>query len=557
MSIAQELENSIDIVELVSKYTKLKKVGANYKSLCPFPWHNEKTPSFVVSPAKQLGYCFGCHRWGWPLKFIMDIENCSFKEALEILANITGRTDLNLHVSQKEIEKERNIFSLHKDISSYYEGALKNNPEATSYLEKRGIGAKERSDFLFWFADSGHRLLASLREKNYKDSDIEESKVFLDIKKAKDKFLGRIIFPIQNIRGDIVAFAGRIIGSWEPKYLNSPATKIYDKSAILYGLYQAKKEIIEKDFVIICEGYMDVISLHKAGYKNTVCVSGTALTEKQVDILKRLTHKFYLCFDNDGAWEKATRASIETLKNKGIEVHIIILEWGKDPDEILEKNSDFEALIKKALSPVWFFLQKEKGNTGSIEDKKKMLRLMLDSLKNYQDNVEKDFYIKEIAERLDINIKIVYDTFNRIRFQKNTSENYEKISFSSEDILIAHLLSYPEVWKNLKEKIVFFEETSPFFQEIIKNPKNIDSLELSKKELLRWLALQIEEKMKTTNKESLKESKEKVIAKINSDIFKKESKKLREALEKDKSDIESLQKYNELLLKAKKYKIKT
>lgn len=487
----------------------------------------------------------------------MDIENCSFKEALEILANITGRTDLNLHVSQKEIERERNIFSLHKDISAYYEGALKNNPEAMNYLEKRGIREKERSDFLFWFADSGYRLLASLREKNYKDSDIEESKVFLDITKAKDKFLGRIIFPIQNIRGDIVAFAGRIIGAWEPKYLNSPATKIYDKSAILYGLYQAKKEIIEKDFVIICEGYMDVISLHKAGYKNTVCVSGTALTEKQIDILKRLTHRFYLCFDNDSAGEKATKASIETLKNKWVEVRIILIEWGKDPDEVLEKKKDFWIFIEKALSPVWFFLKKENGNIGSIEDKKKMLHTMLDSLKNYQDNVEKDFYIKEIAERLDINIKIVYDTFNRMRFQKTEKEDFEKVSFSPEDIAIAYLLCYPHIWKQLQENLVFFDKTSPFFQDIIQNPKNIDKLELSKKEILRWLALEIEEKMKTANEETLQESIEKIIGKINSDIFKKESKKLVSALEKDKNDIISLQKYNELLIKAKKYKIKT
>gem|GEM_PF-829311 len=219
----------------------------------------------MASPSKQIAYCFGCHRGGGPLKFIMDIENCEFKEAVDILAQITGKKDINFTGSRKDIENEKDIFSLHNDIVKYYKNALSQNKEVIRYLtEKRGMKQEQIEAFNIGFAESGHDLYRYLEEKNYKDTLIEETKIFIDLKNKKDKFLGRIIFPIQNLRGDIIAFAGRIINTGEPKYLNSPATKMYDKSAILYGLYQGKKEIIEKDFVIICEGYLDVIALHTA-----------------------------------------------------------------------------------------------------------------------------------------------------------------------------------------------------------------------------------------------------------------------------------------------------
>ncbi|NUJ97283.1 DNA primase [Candidatus Gracilibacteria bacterium] len=558
LSIIQELEDSIDIVELVSKYAKLKKTGANYKALCPFPGHNEKTPSFVVSPGKQIAYCFGCHRGGGPLKFIMDIENCEFKEAVDILAQISGRKDIKFGNSKKEIENEKDIFSLHQDIVNYYKKALFENKEILKYLEERGMKEEQMKIFNIGFADSGHNLYRHLEEKNYKETLIEEAKIFSDLKTRKDKFLGRLIFPIQNLRGDFVGFAGRIIKVGEPKYLNSPATKIYDKSAILYGLYQGKKEIIEKDFVIICEGYMDVISLHQAGYKNTVCVSGTALTEKQIEILKRLTHKFYLCFDNDDAGEKATRLSIENLKNKGIEVKIIKLENGKDPDEIIKNGINFQEFIDNALSPIGFLIQNNKTNLKSLEEKKIFLKEVLEVLKSYSDNVEKDFYIKEIATKLDINIKIVYDEFNKLRFKKEEGNDaINSQNYSYEQVAIAYILAYPQ-YKNIwQEKILFLHKMPPSFSQILTNEKNTESLPLEEKELLRGLSFEIEEKNKNSNEEMIINSIEKIIEKINISLFKEESSRLKSLMQKDKNDINTLTQYNELLIKAKKYKIKT
>ncbi len=560
MSIIQELEDSIDIIELVSKYAKLKKTWANYKALCPFPWHSEKTPSFVASPSKQIAYCFGCHRGGGPLKFIMDIENCEFKEAVDILAQITGKKDINFAGSRKDIENEKDIFSLHNDIVKYYKKALSQNKEVIRYLtEKRGMKQEQIEAFNIGFAESGHDLYRYLEEKNYKDTLIEEAKVFIDLKNKKDKFLGRIIFPIQNLRGDIIAFAGRIINTGEPKYLNSPATKMYDKSAILYGLYQGKKEIIEKDFVIICEGYLDVIALHTAWYKNTVCVSGTAFTEKQIEILKRLTHKFYLCFDGDGAGEKATRLAIELLKNKGIEVHIITLHWGKDPDEVIKNWMNFQDFIDKALSPIGFLLNKNETNISSIEEKKVFLKEILEVLKNYSDNVEKDFYIKEIAQKLDINVKIVYDEFNKLRFKKEEKEEIQKeIShYSYEEIAIGYILCYPQHKNIWKEKIAFPEKIPHSFSKLLDDEKKIENLPIEEKELLRWISLEIEEKNKSFTEEMILFSIEKIIEKINISLFKKESLRLKEIMQKDKDNINVLKDYNELLIKAKKYKIKT
>lgn len=557
MSIVDELESSIDIVELVSKFVRLKKAGANYKACCPFPGHNEKTPSFVVSPSKQLAYCFGCHKWGGPLKFIMDIENSEFKEAIQTLAQITGKTDISFHTSQKEIEEEKSIYSLHGDIVKYYKKALQNNPKIVDYLKKRGITESDIETFHLGYADSWIDLYHFLSEKWYKNNIIEESKVFIDINSKKDKFTGRIIFPIQNNRGDFVWFAGRIIESWEPKYLNSPATKIYDKSSILYWLFQWKKEVVDKNYVIICEGYMDVIALHRAGFKNTVCVSGTALTEKQIDTLKRFTNKYYLCFDNDNAGQKATATSIELLKNKGIEIKIIQMENGKDPDELIKSGGDFSHFIDIALTPIGYALKTSIFSVHSIDEKRKTLKEVLETIKAFTDDVEKDFYIKEVAQLLEINIKIVYDEFNKIKNSRDTNEALKDKSYSLETVCSAYIITFPSCTGIFEEKIIFKNKLDPKIIALMQNPKAIDTFDIETKETIRWASLEIEEETRVFTEDKIKESIEKLIEKLNISLFKIEAEKLKNALTKNENDMESLMRYNELIKIAKKYKIKT
>ncbi len=494
MWIVEELENSIDIVELVSKYAKLKKSGANYKAVCPFPGHTEKTPSFMVSPAKQLAYCFGCHKWGGALKFVMDIENMEFKEALQILAQMTWKK-LDWFDNEK-YKVQKNIYGLYKDAVSYYKKALENNPEAQKYLFDRWLKKEDFEKFHFGFSDSGIALYNYLKEKWYEDSQIFDSKIFVDIKNRKDKFIWRIIFPIQNLRWDFVAFTARILSSGEPKYLNSPASELYDKSEILYWLFRAKKSIVDNNFVVIVEGQMDAISLQSAWFENTVAISWTALTEKHLTVLKRLTHKFYLSFDGDSAWAKATKLALETIKNKGFEVRIINIPKDSDPDDLLKKGEDFEDYIKNALSPIGYYIDKSNFDITSIEDKKKLMLELLEILKSYSDPIEKDFYLKEIWNKLWIKDYIIYDSFNRVNRQKvkfwvKEQEKQKIQKFSIEEIAIWYIISDENNKKVFLDNIIFKDQLNNDLVKILEDKENLEKFTLEKKDRLKAVSMKI------------------------------------------------------------------
>ncbi len=554
MSFIDELENSIDIVELVGRYTKLKKAGANYKALCPFPGHSEKTPSFVVSPAKQIGYCFGCHKGGGPVKFIMDMENCEFREAVQILGNITGREIQGFTENKEKIQIKKNLYSLYKDATNYYKASLEKHPEVKKYLMDRGLTQKDITDFHFWYADSGIALYNYLKEKWYSDQLIEQSHIFLNIQTKKDKFIGRVIFPIQNLRWDFVAFAGRILWKWEPKYLNSPASDIYDKSSILYGLYTARTSITKKDYVIITEWYMDTIALHRAWFFQTVAVSGTALTEKHITILKRLTHKIYLCFDNDKAGEQATRNSLEILKNKWLEVKIIMLTGKqKDPDEFLEAWGDFDACIEQALSPISFFIEKNTHKLESLDEKKKFLSEVLDIIKHYSDPVEQDMYIKELAVQSDTPTSILYELFKKTKQAKaDTQTPIETPHISSEDIIIAYLLHQPNNTINT-DAFLFTQWLSNELQKVLQN----------KEAFTKHLPLWAREKYKAlyfleSEKHPIPEEEEKYLGKLvyqtNRNSYKQLSEHYKQLL--SKGDNKALEEYSQILRTAKKHHIK-
>lgn len=557
MTLIDELENSIDIVDLVWKYSKLKKVGSNFKCLCPFPGHSEKTPSFVVSPSKQIAYCFGCHKGWWPVKFIMDIENCEFKEAIEMLWNLTWVKIqwFENKRSDETIRSEKNLYTLYKDVTNYYKSSLSKYKEIKDYVLDRWLNEESIDIFSLGYSDDWVNLYNYLREKSYSDEVIQESQIFLDVWRRRDKFIWRLIFPIKNHRWDTVWFAWRIIKTGEPKYLNSPASNIYDKSNILYGLFEARQEITKKDFVIITEGYMDTISLHQYGFKNTVAVSWTALTEKHISLIKRLTNKIYLCFDNDKAWEQATRLSLELLKNKWFEVRIIILEWWKDPDELLKSWVDFNEFIEKAVSPVVFYIKKTEFDIKSLDDKKNALKLILEILKSYSDNIEKDFYIKEISNLLDIPTKLIYEELNKIPNKKENLWWEVKIQLTSQDLALAYIIINKDYISIFEKELIFLDYIDMTLQEALKNSNFLDNLSLEKKEFYRWLALELEERMETFTVDKIKDDIKKVCLKINWDIFKVESQKLKDIFQTDKNNIEALIKYNTLLKKAKEVKI--
>ena len=553
MWIVEELESSIDIVQLVWKYTKLRKSWANFKAVCPFPGHNEKTPSFMVSPSKQLAYCFWCHKWWWALKFIMDIENIEFKDALPILAEAAGKKLEWYNFKENKIQK--NIYSLYRDATNYYKQALKNNPEIIKYLYERWLTNQDIEKFNFWYADSGIWLYNYLKEKWYEDSIILDSKIFVDLKNRKDKFIARIIFPIQNLRWDFVAFTARIVWKGEPKYLNSPATAWFDKSSILYWLYQAKSEIVKKDFVIITEWQMDTISMHSHWFTNTVAISWTALTEKHLTILKRLTHKIYLCFDWDSAWTKATKLALETIKNKDLEVKIINLEQWKDPDDLLKSWEDFQKYIDNALSPIWYYIEKSDFNLNSIEDKKKLLVELLQIIKSFSDPIEKDFYLKEISSKLNITESIVYDAFNRLRLERTKKTTQPKTIISSEEIAIWFLLLGNSEFKEIfNENIIFKEAISKDLTKILEDSKNIDSFPLEKKEKYKAISMKIEVDNTDKTPEHIKDEIKKIIQKINIESYKKITEMLKEKM--NKWDDNAFLQYTEIVKTAKKYNLK-
>lgn len=553
MSSIEELESSIDIVELVKRYTALKKAWTNYKALCPFPGHNEKTPSFVVSPSKQLAHCFWCHRWWGPIKFIMDVENCEFREALEILSSITW-VKLKWYDAKKEKIK-KNIYSAYKDSVSYYRNNLEKYPDILAYLKSRWLTQESIDKFNLWYSDSWLELYNYLIWKWVEHTLIEKTWIYVDINSKKDKFLARVIFPIQNRRWDFVAMAWRVIWNAMPKYINSSASDIYDKSSTLYGLFQARNEITKKNAIIITEWYMDCIALHQAGFKNTVCVSGTALTEKHIWIIKKLTSRIYLCFDWDKAWADATNLSIEMLKNKDLEVKIINLWKYKDPDEAIKDDFDFENAIRTALTPIGYFL-KDIKNTDSLLEKKEYLQKSLDILKNYQNNVEIDFYLKEISQILDIKLEVVYSEFKRTKLAKreNIWIKNNAWNITSQEMIIWIILQYPDYFEFIKENISFREFLNDDLQNILENwIEIINNFEINKKNKYKALssqeeALEIQAQLEWSsvkNEEAIKSIILKTIKKLNWDIL---SEAKNELTEKIKSgDLEALKKYNELL----------
>lgn len=556
MGVVEDLEWAIDIVDLVWKYSKIKKAGTNYKGLCPFPGHSENTPSFMVSPAKQIWYCFGCHRGGWAVKFIMDIENCEFKEALDILSNITGKS-INNNFDAEKHKAQKNIYSLYKDATNYYQSALTRYPEMKKYLMERWFNDESIQNFHLGYADSWLELYNYLKSKWYDNKLIEDSKIFIDVSRKKDKFINRIVFPIQNARWDIVAFTGRIIWDGEPKYLNSPASDYYDKSNILYGLFTARHTITKLDYVIVTEWNPDVIAMQQYGFFNTVAVSWTALTDKHLTLLKRLTHRIYLCFDNDKAWDNATKLSLENMKNKWFEVKIISLTGWKDPDEILKSWVDFNPYIEKALTPIGYYIKKAKFDPSNLDEKKKLLAELIGIVKSYSDNIERDYYLKEIANLLNLNTKIVYDLFNRARISWTTDDNskLKSVNVSSEDTAIWYILNKPEYLEILKKEIIFPDAIWKSLQNILWQwITYLNTLELSEKERYKGIALKIEMDNKHKTEEHNTQEVEKLVLWINREIYKNRVEILKNKI--SAWDASALQEYSSLVKIAKSHGIK-
>ncbi len=409
--IVEEVRSRSDIVDVISHYVNLQKKGSQYFGLCPF--HNEKTGSFSVSPQKQMYYCFGCGAGGNVFSFLMNYENMTFKEAVEELAQRAGVTLPQREMTYQErqrADRRSRLFEINKEAAAYYYKMLRSDAgkQALEYFTKRELTPDTMHKFgLGCTSKYSDSLYKYLRDKGYEDDILKDcGLITIDEKRGgHDKFWNRAMFPIFDANGKVVAFGGRVMGDGEPKYLNSPETEIFNKSKTLFGLYFARKT--RREQFILCEGYMDVISLHQVGFDNAVASLGTALTEGHAGILKRYVKDVYLSYDSDGAGQKAALRAIPILKSAGISCRVINMSPYKDPDEFIKNlgAEEYEKRIQNAENSFMYQIRMLQGKYDMTDPEKKSdfqkeaARMIVTE---FPTQLERENYTESVAARFNI-----------------------------------------------------------------------------------------------------------------------------------------------------------
>ena len=419
--VVEEVRMKNDIVDVISGYVKLQKKGSNYFGLCPF--HNEKSPSFSVSPSKQMYYCFGCGAGGNVITFVMEYENYSFMEALQMLADRAG-----VALPKQEYSKEAKeaadlrtaLLEINRMAANYYYYQL-TNPQGEAgyrYLRDRQLSDDTIRHFGLGFANkTSDDLYRYLRAKGYDDRILKETGlVTIEERGAHDKFWNRVMFPIMDVNNRVIGFGGRVMGAGEPKYLNSPETKLFDKSRNLYGLNYAR--LSREKYILICEGYMDVIAMHQAGFTNAVASLGTAFTTQHAALLKRYTDKVVLTYDSDGAGTKAALRAIPILRDVGISIRVLNMQPYKDPDEFI-KNMGAEAFrerIEQARNSFLFEIDVMKRNyeMEDPEQKTEFYNQVAKKLCEFPEALERDNYLEAVSREFFINYEDLKRLVNRM-----------------------------------------------------------------------------------------------------------------------------------------------
>jgi len=498
-SSSEEIKNKLDIVEVIGQYVKLKKTGANYRGLCPF--HKEKTPSFFVSPSRQIWHCFGCSLGGDIFSFIMKIENIEFKEALKILAQKAG-VELAYENPQVRSQKQR-IIDVNKAAVEFFEQNLWKEKDVISYLLKRGLKEETIKEFhLGWASDEWNQLSNFLKKKGFKANEILASGLAISKNTdIYDRFRSRIIFPIEDSSQNIVGFTGRIFQSKTSlktirdiekigKYINSPQTLIFDKSKILYGLSKSKSYLRSEGNTLLVEGQMDFLSAWQSGIKNMVATSGTALTPYQLNILKRYNDTLVLGFDMDEAGEKAAERGIELALSKEFNVKILRLPQGKDlADFLIDKKNkaNIRNLVSKAEAIMDFYFSRaqNEGDKTNIDGKKAIASYFLPKIQKLNNVLDKSFWINKLSRFINIPEQVLEDELNRSQKGGDeliVDENESLYQFpaaqlrSRIDGIAERIISFLIKTPSLKKEASNYEEYFPEnFQTILKVIKNISS----------------------------------------------------------------------------------
>jgi DNA primase len=431
MDQLEEIKRKIDIVELINNYVPLKKAGRNFKALCPF--HSEKTPSFMVSPERQIWHCFGaCNEGGDVFKFLMKIENLDFGEAVRELAKKAGVKLTRFQPSEDERNKQL-LYEINHLAAEFYHFLLLNHPsgkKALDYILGRGIKKESLLLFKVGFAPDSWRSLQAylVGKKGYKIQDLE--RVGLIIKSQRgdfyDRFRNRLIFPLKDYRGNVRGFAGRLLGqeAKEAKYVNTPETPLYHKSELLFGLLEAKEEIKKKDQAVLVEGELDMISSFQVGVKNVLAIKGSALSELQVKLISRFTQNLVLALDQDLAGDQAARRGIETAEAGEMVIRVVESKEGKDPDEIAQKNPAlWRELVKKAI-PVYDYLLDsafKRFDAKTIEGKKKISEEFILVLAKINNEIVREHYVRELANRLQVSEEAIAKEIEKTKASQRES----------------------------------------------------------------------------------------------------------------------------------------
>lgn len=486
--LIEEIRQRNDIVDVISGYVKLQKKGSSYFGLCPF--HNEKSPSFSVSRQKQMYYCFGCGAGGNVITFIMEYENYTFAEAVRLLAERAGVDIPEMEYSKEAKQKadlKATLLEINKLAAKYFYAQLKTEhaKHAHTYLTRRGLSEETITGFGLGYSNKySDDLYKYLKTKGYSDELLVKAGLISASEKGVyDKFWNRVMFPIMDANNRVIGFGGRVMGEGEPKYLNSPETEIFDKSRNLYGLNRARTS--RKSYFLICEGYMDVIALHQAGFTNAVASLGTAFTPGHAALIKRYVNEVYLTFDSDSAGTKAALRALPILKEAGITAKIIRMDPYKDPDEFIKNlgAEAFEERINKARNGFLFSLEvlERDYDMNSPEGKTNFFNEAARRLTEFEEEIERDNYIEAVAEKYHISIeslrKLVAKTAIKIGQatpatkpkQANGHERgKEDGNLQSQKILLTWLIENEQIFKQIKKYITPQDFTKELYQTVAK-----------------------------------------------------------------------------------------
>lgn len=485
--VIEEVRTRNDIVDVVSQYVNLKKKGANYFGLCPF--HNEKSPSFSVSPGKQMYYCFGCGAGGNVITFVMEYENYSFVEALKSLAERAGITLPEVEYSKEaraQADLKNTLLEINRLAANYFYYQLK-QPSGRigyEYLRKRELSDETIRHFGLGYANkTSDDLYRYMKSKGYRDNILKETGLFfIEERGAHDKFWNRVMFPILDVNNRVIGFGGRVMGDGEPKYLNSPETKLFDKSRNLYGLNFARTS--RAKYMLICEGYMDVIAMHQAGFTNAVASLGTAFTSQHAVLLKRYTDQVILTYDSDGAGVKAALRAIPILKDAGMSVKVLNMRPYKDPDEFMKNlgKDEFQKRIDGAIGSFMFEISviRSQYDMQDPESQTAFYNAVAKKLLEFPEKLERDAYTEAVAREYMIpaeDLKRLVATLGgrigtgpRVREydegKKRPKKDKEDGIKKSQRLILTWLIERPELFEKIEGIIGPEDFVDELYQEV-------------------------------------------------------------------------------------------